>query len=131
MIEAWPTDIVAGIEGIYGRSGARLDAEGGQVQHVTPANVTLIDQSPDQLNKARGKADLKGVTIVEVCWTTVYVFICSCAPRCPPWRGATHSSPLYWYVFKVDCYVYIHHMVTKKHCQTVMLFSDLIVCGSS
>lgn len=38
----------------------------GIVQHVPPSNVTLMDQSPDQLNKARGKADLQGVTIVEV-----------------------------------------------------------------
>lgn len=39
----------------------------GVVQHVPASNVTLMDQSPDQLNKARGKADLQGVTIVEVC----------------------------------------------------------------
>ena len=38
----------------------------GIVKHVRPQNVTLIDQSPDQLNKARQKADLQGVTIVEV-----------------------------------------------------------------
>lgn len=38
----------------------------GIVKHVRPQNVTLIDQSPDQLNKARGKQDLQGVTIVEV-----------------------------------------------------------------
>lgn len=38
----------------------------GVVQHVPASNVTLMDQSPDQLNKARGKADLQGVTIVEV-----------------------------------------------------------------
>jgi MPBQ/MSBQ methyltransferase len=37
----------------------------GIVKHVRPQNVTLIDQSPDQLNKARQKADLQGVTIVE------------------------------------------------------------------
>jgi MPBQ/MSBQ methyltransferase len=37
----------------------------GIVQHVPPHNVTLIDQSPDQLNKARGKKDLQGVTILE------------------------------------------------------------------
>ena len=46
----------------------------GVVQHVRPENVTLIDQSPDQLDKARRKADLQGVTILEVrsqsssCW---------------------------------------------------------------
>lgn len=33
---------------------------------VLPANVTLLDQSPHQLAKARGKADLQGVTILEV-----------------------------------------------------------------
>jgi MPBQ/MSBQ methyltransferase len=38
----------------------------GIVKHVQPQNVTLIDQSPDQLSKARQKADLQGVTIVEV-----------------------------------------------------------------
>jgi MPBQ/MSBQ methyltransferase len=47
----------------------------GIVKHVQPQNVTLIDQSPDQLNKARQKADLQGVTIVEVRGGT--------APRCP------------------------------------------------
>ena len=33
---------------------------------VAPHNITLIDQSPQQLDKARAKADLQGVTIVEV-----------------------------------------------------------------
>lgn len=33
---------------------------------VSPTNITLIDQSPQQLDKARGKADLQGVTILEV-----------------------------------------------------------------
>lgn len=33
---------------------------------VLPTNITLIDQSPQQLDKARGKADLQGVTILEV-----------------------------------------------------------------
>lgn len=37
----------------------------GIVRTVDPANVTLLDQSPQQLAKARGKADLKGVTIME------------------------------------------------------------------
>lgn len=37
----------------------------GVVKHVRQQNVTLIDQSPDQLNKARKKEDLQGVTIVE------------------------------------------------------------------
>ena len=31
-----------------------------------PGNVTLIDQSPQQLDKARAKPDLQGVTILEV-----------------------------------------------------------------
>jgi MPBQ/MSBQ methyltransferase len=43
----------------------------GIVKHVRPQNVTLIDQSPDQLNKARQKADLQGVTIVEVGCDTI------------------------------------------------------------
>jgi MPBQ/MSBQ methyltransferase len=37
----------------------------GIVKHVSPENVTLLDQSPHQLSKAKKKADLKGVTIVE------------------------------------------------------------------
>ena len=37
----------------------------GIVQSVKPTNVTLIDQSPHQLEKARKKADLQGVSIVE------------------------------------------------------------------
>ncbi|EFN58710.1 hypothetical protein CHLNCDRAFT_140353 [Chlorella variabilis] len=32
---------------------------------IPPANITLIDQSPQQLAKARAKADLKGATILE------------------------------------------------------------------
>ena len=32
---------------------------------VNPDNITLLDQSPHQLEKARGKPVLKGVTIVE------------------------------------------------------------------
>lgn len=38
----------------------------GVVQHIKPENVTLIDQSPHQLAKARAKPALKGVTILEV-----------------------------------------------------------------
>lgn len=37
----------------------------GVVKHVQPENVTLIDQSPHQLEKARAKPGLKGVTIME------------------------------------------------------------------
>jgi MPBQ/MSBQ methyltransferase len=37
----------------------------GIVKHVDPTNVTLLDQSPQQLAKARGKRDLDGVTIIE------------------------------------------------------------------
>lgn len=36
-------------------------------RHVKPENVTLIDQSPHQLEKARAKRALQGVTIMEVC----------------------------------------------------------------
>lgn len=32
---------------------------------ITPTNITLIDQSPHQLAKAKGKPGLKGVTILE------------------------------------------------------------------
>ena len=38
----------------------------GVVKRVAPANVTLIDQSPHQLAKARQKPALQGVTIMEV-----------------------------------------------------------------
>lgn len=38
----------------------------GVVKFVKPENVTLLDQSPQQLAKARAKKDLQGVTIVEV-----------------------------------------------------------------
>lgn len=38
----------------------------GIVQTIPPQNVTLIDQSPHQLAKAKAKADLQGVTILEV-----------------------------------------------------------------
>lgn len=38
----------------------------GVVQKVKPENVTLLDQSPHQLAKARAKPELKGVTIVQV-----------------------------------------------------------------
>jgi len=37
----------------------------GIVATVEPSNVTLLDQSPHQLDKARGKSDLKGVSILE------------------------------------------------------------------
>lgn len=37
----------------------------GVVKHVKPENVTLLDQSPHQLAKARKKKDLQGVTILE------------------------------------------------------------------
>jgi MPBQ/MSBQ methyltransferase len=37
----------------------------GIVQHVDPENITLLDQSPHQLEKARRKEALKGVTIME------------------------------------------------------------------
>lgn len=38
----------------------------GVVQSIDPKNVTLIDQSPHQMAKAKKKADLEGVTFVEV-----------------------------------------------------------------
>jgi len=37
----------------------------GVVQKVRPENVTLVDQSPHQLAKAKKKADLRGVTFLE------------------------------------------------------------------
>ena len=38
----------------------------GIVKTIPARNVTLIDQSPHQLEKAKKKADLQGVTIKEV-----------------------------------------------------------------
>lgn len=38
----------------------------GIVRTVPASSVTLLDQSPHQLSKARKKADLQGVTILEV-----------------------------------------------------------------
>jgi len=38
----------------------------GIVKTIPAHNVTLIDQSPHQLEKAKKKADLQGVTIKEV-----------------------------------------------------------------
>ena len=38
----------------------------GVVETVRPENVTLVDQSPHQLSKARQKKQLQGVTIMEV-----------------------------------------------------------------
>ena len=55
----------------------------GIVRTVPPANVTLLDQSPHQLAKARRKADLQGVTILEVCCVTM-------AP--PPWHAARAAA---------------------------------------
>ncbi len=37
----------------------------GIVAHVDPAHVTMLDQSPDQLSRARRKPALQGATIVE------------------------------------------------------------------
>ncbi|CAK0758388.1 hypothetical protein CVIRNUC_002616 [Coccomyxa viridis] len=37
----------------------------GIVKTVPPTNVTLLDQSPHQLDKAKKKDDLQGITIVE------------------------------------------------------------------
>jgi len=47
----------------------------GIVRSVSPSNVTLMDQSPHQLAKARAKPGLKGVTILEV---RVCVCVCVC-----------------------------------------------------
>ena len=44
----------------------------GIVKTVSPTNVTLLDQSPHQLDKAKKKDDLQGITIVEVQYITSY-----------------------------------------------------------
>ena len=38
----------------------------GIVKTIHPENVTLIDQSPHQMAKAKKKQDLQGVTFMEV-----------------------------------------------------------------
>lgn len=38
----------------------------GVVKTVPPENVTLVDQSPHQMAKAKKKEDLQGVTFMEV-----------------------------------------------------------------
>ncbi|KAF0890131.1 hypothetical protein E2562_037933 [Oryza meyeriana var. granulata] len=57
---------------LYSRKLKVVDVGGGTgfttlgiVKHVDPENVTLLDQSPHQLEKARQKEALKGVTIME------------------------------------------------------------------
>ena len=56
----------------------------GIVQTVRTSNVTLIDQSPHQLAKARKKADLQGITVVQV----LSQLIAGCAAA----YGWMHSS---------------------------------------
>ena len=56
----------------------------GIVQTVRASNVTLIDQSPHQLAKARKKADLQGTTVVQV----LSQLIAGCAAA----YGRMHSS---------------------------------------
>lgn len=57
---------------LYSRHLKVVDVGGGTgfttlgiVKHVDPENVTLLDQSPHQLEKAKQKEALKGVTIME------------------------------------------------------------------
>ncbi|XP_040385272.1 2-methyl-6-phytyl-1,4-hydroquinone methyltransferase 2, chloroplastic [Oryza brachyantha] len=57
---------------LYSRKLRVVDVGGGTgfttlgiVKHVDPENVTLLDQSPHQLEKAKQKDALKGVTIME------------------------------------------------------------------
>ena len=38
----------------------------GVIKSIDPKNVTMIDQSPHQLDKARGKPELDQVTKMEV-----------------------------------------------------------------
>ncbi|CAM0879522.1 unnamed protein product [Alopecurus aequalis] len=58
--------------GLHSRNLKVVDVGGGTgfttlgiVRHVDPENITLIDQSPHQLDKARKKKALKGVKIME------------------------------------------------------------------
>ena len=50
----------------------------GVVETVKPENVTLVDQSPHQLSKAKAKSALKFVTIKEVCSLYMHIAIALC-----------------------------------------------------
>ena len=59
----------------------------GVVESVRPENVTLVDQSPHQLEKAKAKSALKMVTIKEVCISAISLYkvqsqLLSCLPQC-------------------------------------------------
>lgn len=67
----------------------------GIVKTVSPENVVLIDQSPQQLAKARNKKDLQGVSIVEVCTELVPKWVHfrrRTAPRLASQKGLQHDS---------------------------------------
>lgn len=46
-------------------AGTGFCTQGVVAAGVPPAQITMVDQSPHQLSKARKKADLRGVTILE------------------------------------------------------------------
>ena len=63
---------IAGLDGDDCRNLVVYDVGGGTgfttlgiVKTIPPENVTLVDQSPHQLEKARSKEALKAVTIME------------------------------------------------------------------
>ena len=62
----------------------------GIVKTVSPTNVTLLDQSPHQLDKAKKKDDLQGITIVEVqdaTSCTPVSLVCCALPRLQSLEG--------------------------------------------
>lgn len=60
-----PADLHTGDLKVVDVGGGTGFCTQGIVRHVAPENVTLLDQSPHQLAKAKNKKDLKGVTMVE------------------------------------------------------------------
>ena len=53
--------------------GTGFCTQGVVAAGIRPDNITLIDQSPHQLAKAKKKPDLQAVTILEVSWQGVPV----------------------------------------------------------
>lgn len=63
VIKAGELSPVPSVHG--GRTSALTAATAATPPGIKPENVTLIDQSPHQLEKARQKEQLRGVTILE------------------------------------------------------------------
>lgn len=60
------TECVGGCVQVADVGGGTGFCTQGVVKTVSASNVTIVDQSPHQLQKARAKPDLQGVTVIEV-----------------------------------------------------------------